>query len=98
VPTSCSIARWQDRMTERDVGRRQAAVPEQDPLVVVLATGPRAGDDVAQLARDRRLGDQARVDVRAQRPEAAAAALAPVVDEDLVHIDVSDSSTALIVP
>ena len=52
---------------------------------LVLAAGLEAGDDLAQLGVQRRLGQLAGVDVRAQRPERTALALAPVVDDDLRH-------------
>ena len=43
------------------------------------------GDDLAELGVQRLLGELARLDVGAQRAERPAAALAPVVDDELVH-------------
>ncbi len=61
-------------------------MPEEDPLVVALAAGLVAGDDLSELRVQRLLGEEAAVDVLAQRTEPAARlALAPVVDDDLVH-------------
>ena len=42
----------QHRLTQRDVGDRQPAVPEEDPLVVALAAGPVPADDLAQLGME----------------------------------------------
>ncbi len=52
---------------------------------LALAAGLEAGDDLAQLGVQRRLGQLAGVDVRPQRAERPALALAPVVDDDLGH-------------
>src|SRR5829696_2166314 len=46
----------QHRGTERDIRERQAAVPEQDGLALVLACRLEAGDDLAHLGVQRRLG------------------------------------------
>src|SRR5581483_3385832 len=68
----------EQEVSDGDVGRREAAVPEDDRLVVALAARLAADDDLRQLRVERRLGQPAGVDVRAQGAEAAAPALAPV--------------------
>src|SRR5262249_51499899 len=75
----------QHGVAEGDVAGRQPAVPEQDRLVVPLTAGLPSGDDLAQLAVTRGLGQLAGVDVGAERAEAPTPDLAPVVDHDLVH-------------
>ena len=75
----------QHGVAERDVAERQAAVPEQDGLVVALAAGLHAGDDLAELGMQRLLAQLAGLDMGAQRAELAALALAPIVDHDLGH-------------
>ena len=77
-------ALFEHGVAERDVGERQPAMPEQDGLVVALAAGLQAGDDLAELGMQGRLRQLARVDMRAQRAELAALALAPIVDDELV--------------
>src|SRR5215831_11485615 len=57
------------RRAQRDVGRRQAAVPEQDRLVVVLAARFRPRDDLAELGVEGCLAELARLDVRAEAAE-----------------------------
>src|SRR5919201_393302 len=70
-----------EQRAERDVAGREAAVPEEDPLVVPLAAGHAADDDVAELTVERLPRQQPAVDVLAQRAEAAAGlALLTVVD------------------
>src|SRR5882757_65620 len=71
--------------TQRDIRKRQAAVPEQDGFVLSLAPGFLPGDDLAHLAVQRRLRELGRLHVRAQRAELAGFALTPIVDDDLVH-------------
>src|SRR5262249_13160949 len=80
----------QERVAERDVAQAEPAVPEQDRLRRRLAAGPGAGDDLAELGVQGLLGQAARLDVRPQRAERPGAALAPVVDHQLVH-DVRDA-------
>ena len=63
--------------------KRQAAMPEQDRLVVALAARLVAGRDLAELGMKRRLAQPAALDMGAQRAELAGLALAPVVDDDL---------------
>src|SRR3546814_7737044 len=75
----------QHRRAQRDVGEREAAVPEQDGLVVALAARLLSRDDLRELAVQSRLRELARLDMGAQRAELAALALAPVVDHQLVH-------------
>src|SRR5262245_4946236 len=49
------------RATQRDIRERQAAVPEQDGLVLSLAPGFLPGDDLAHLGVQRRLRELARL-------------------------------------
>ena len=75
-----------EQVCEREVGRRQSPVPEENPLVVALAARLRPDDDLGQLGVERRLAEQPRAYVWTQRAEGIVAlALAPVVDHDLVH-------------
>src|SRR5499427_7687778 len=73
----------QQRVPERDVRQGQPAVPEQDGLLAGLPAGPQPGDDLPQFGVQGFRGQPAGFDVRAQRPELAAGALAPVVHHDL---------------
>src|SRR5438094_7826040 len=72
-------------MPERDVAEAEPAMPEQDLLVIRLAAGTVADDDLAELRMERIFVEPAAVDVRAQRAERSGTALPPVVDDDLVH-------------
>src|SRR3954452_20501601 len=72
-------------MPQRDVAEAQPAMPEQDPLVIRLAAGTLADDDLAELRMERVFFEPAAIDVRAQRAERSRTALPPVVDDDLVH-------------
>src|SRR5258708_3587659 len=74
---------------ERDIGERQSAVPEDDRLVVALAAGFQAGDDLAHLGMQGLLRQLAGVDMGPQAAERTALALAPVVDDELLG-DVSE--------
>ena len=86
------------RLTQRDVGDRQAPVPEEDRLVVALAAGPVAAQDLAELG----------VQVSAvSRPESTCARSEPSgpipawpqsSTTTLSMTSVSSSSTALTVP
>src|SRR5262245_2456451 len=69
---------------QRDVAERQPAVPEQDGLVVALAAGPEAGNDLAHLGMQCLFRELAGIDVRPEAAERAALALAPVVDHQLL--------------
>src|SRR5262249_43402725 len=64
----------------------EAPMPEEDPLVVALAPGLQACNDLGELTVQRGRAEKLRPDVRSQRSEAIVlSALAPVVDEHLVH-------------
>src|SRR5712675_1929358 len=71
-------------MGERDVGKRQAAVPEDNRFVVALPAGPQAGHDLAHLGMQGLLRQLAGVDMGPQAAEWTALALAPVVDDELL--------------
>src|SRR5215475_14151533 len=58
-------------------------MPEQIRLVVALAPRLQPGDDLAQLAVQRCLGEPSRVDMRTQAAELPRLALLPIVDDDL---------------
>src|SRR5882757_7331410 len=60
-------------------------MPEEDRLIVARATRLLAADDLAELAMQRRLGELPRLDMGAQGPEHPTLALAPIVDDELVH-------------
>src|SRR4051794_13812614 len=72
-------------MAERDVGEAEAAMPEEDRLVLAHAPRLGAADDLAELTMQRRLGELPRLDMGAQGSEHAALALSPIVDDQLVH-------------
>src|ERR1700732_2817320 len=74
-----------DRMPEHDVADRKAAVPEQNALVVALASGLCAADDLADLGVDVIAREPSTRDQRMER--AAVPALRPVVDHELVHAE-----------
>src|SRR5260370_31317637 len=57
----------QDRVADRDVGGRQAAVPEQDRLLLTLPARPHPADDLAKFGVTRVLGQFARLDLGARR-------------------------------
>src|SRR6185437_14295595 len=69
---------------ERDIGDAEAAVPEEDRLVLALAPGLPPGDDLAELGMEARLGQLARLDMGAQRPQRPLPALPPIIDHHLV--------------
>jgi hypothetical protein len=76
----------QHRVPERHVGDAQAAMPQQDGLVVALPSGPLAGHDLSELGVQIAFVQAARVDMLAERSERQSlAALAPIVDHHLVH-------------
>src|SRR5690348_1000216 len=54
----------QHGVAERDIGKREAAVPEENRLVVALAADLGAGDDLADLGVQRRLRELALLDMR----------------------------------
>src|SRR5713226_8376435 len=60
------------RVAEGDVGRAEAAVPEENGLLVALASGLLARGDLPQLAVEVPLGEPARLDVSAERSQDAA--------------------------
>jgi len=60
-------------------------MPEEDPLVVRLASGPVTDDDLTELRVQVPRMKPTGVDVLPQRAERAGPRLAPVVDDDLVH-------------
>src|SRR5437773_1230709 len=70
---------------ERDVAEAEAAVPKEDGLVVALAPGLEAADDLAELGVQRLAGELSGIDVLAERSERAGADLAPIVDDQLIH-------------
>ena len=78
-------ALFQQRVTQRDVAQREAAVPEQDGFVVALTAGLQAGDDLAQFGVQRLLAELAGFDMGAQGAELASFALAPIVHHHLGH-------------
>ena len=84
VPRSARFGPLEDQLADGDVEDRQPAVPEQDPLVVVLPAGSRTGDDLADLGVQRLAGQCARAQVGSQCAELARLRLPPVVDDDLV--------------
>src|SRR5438552_10474249 len=65
------------RGAERDVRQRQAPVPEEIRLVVVLAARLQTGDDLAELGMERGFRKLARFDMREQAAEASRLALSP---------------------
>src|SRR5689334_4560670 len=69
LPHSHLLRLRQQRGAERDVGDAQAPVPEQDRLVVALAAGLHARDDLSQLGVEVPLVQAVAVDVLAQRAE-----------------------------
>src|ERR1700730_9515804 len=60
-------------------------MPEQIALGIVLPARLEAGDDLSELRMQRRLGQFAGFDMRAQASELAAFALPPVIDDELCH-------------
>jgi hypothetical protein len=86
-------------VAERDVGQRQAAMPEQDGLVVALAPRPEPGDDLAELGVEAALVQLAALEHRPQRAEAPRARLAEIVHQELVgdvrHADVDRAHRAV---
>src|SRR5919199_768573 len=74
-----------ERVAEGDVAEAQAAVPEQDGLVVALPPGPEPRHDLPHLGVERALAELAGLDMGAQRPETAGLALAPIVHDELGH-------------
>ncbi len=58
-------------------------MPEQVGLLVALAAGLQAGDDLAQFGMQRGFRQFAGLDMRPQAAELAALALAPIVDHEL---------------
>src|SRR5206468_6075094 len=85
LPVAEAARLLEHRVPERDVAQAQAAMPEEDSLVVRLAARFVAGDDLSELGVEVVLVEPSAVDVRAQRAEAARPRLTPVVDDDLVH-------------
>ena len=60
-------------------------MPEQDGLVVALASRLEPGSDLAEFGMERLFAQPTGLDMGAQRAELAALALAPVVDDHLLH-------------
>src|SRR5579884_810647 len=58
-----------EERADGDVRGREAAVPEDDPLVVALTSRLRTDHDLRQLRVQRVGGEAAAVDVRAERAE-----------------------------
>src|SRR4051794_35032575 len=73
------------RVPEGDVAEAEAPMPEEDSLVVRLAAGLGANDDLTELGVEVVLVEPPAIDVCAQRAELPGPRLAPVVDDDLVH-------------
>ena len=99
-PETALLRPLDDELRERDIRRRQPPVPEQDPLVVALASRLPSDDDVRQLAMEGLLGQQARANVGPQRAEGIVAlALSPVVDDHLVdaleQVELEDAHRAV---
>src|SRR5262245_57450402 len=82
-PDAESLRLPEHRCAQRDIRRRQPAVPEQDRLVVALASRLQPGDDLAELGVECRFGQLAGLDVCTEAAELAGTALSPVVDDDL---------------
>ena len=75
----------QHRVTERDIRKRQPAVPQQNGLAVALAPWLASRDDFTQFRMQRALGQFPRFHMRAQASELSRLALPPIVDDHLVH-------------
>src|SRR5882757_4498145 len=73
------------RMAERNVRQGKPAMQEQVGFIVVLPARLETGDDLAEFSVQRGYGQFSRLDVSAQTAELAAAALAPVIDDELCH-------------
>src|SRR5438552_3190223 len=76
-------------MAEGDVGDGEAALPEQDDLVVALASRLRSGDDFAELGMQRVAAEPAGIDVEPERAGGADLRARPIIDHNLVG-DIDD--------
>src|SRR5216683_1421697 len=72
-------------MSQRDIGQREASMPEQIRLRVTFAAGLQTGDDLSKLGMERLFGQFTGLNMGSQTAELAALALIPVVDYELRH-------------
>ena len=70
---------------KRDIGQRQAAVPEQVGFGIALPSRLQAGHDLPEFRMQGLFRELAGLDMRTQAAELAALALAPIIDHELCH-------------
>lgn len=69
----------------RAISEREAAMPEEVGLLLALPAGFQAGNDLAEFGVERFCRKLADFGMGTQTAELAALALAPLIDDELVH-------------